>query len=121
MEGVAASSVRLLVVDRQPTLGKALASLLHITQGFEVVGILSPEEAIQQAATLRANVGLLDVVKPYATSERVYQALCALSPCPFVIALTTFADPDEEQAPRRGGGLFSQGGPFGKTHPCPLT
>ncbi len=96
-------TIRLLITDRQPASREALVGLLRTAQDFEIVGTASPDQAIHQAADLRAEAVLLDVVKPHHNSVKVCQELCALSPQPIVIAMTTFADPDEEQDLRHAG------------------
>lgn len=95
--------IRLLITDRDLASREGLASLLRTAQGFEIVGAVAPEAAGVQAAALRADAVLLDVVKPHHNGVKVCQELCALSPRPIVIALTTFADPDEEQDLRHAG------------------
>ena len=95
--------MRLLITERQQSSSDALMSLLRTTDGFEFIGAVSPEMAIQQAVIQRANVVLLDVLKPHTSSAALCQALCALSPRPIVIALTSFAEPEEEQALRAAG------------------
>ena len=95
--------IRLLITDRQPASQEALIGLFRKLGSFEFVGIVPPEEAIRQAALRRVNVVLLDVLKPHDSSVRLCQGLCALSPRPTVIALTTFANLVEEQALRAAG------------------
>ena len=95
--------MRLLITERQQSSRDALMSLLRTADGFEFIGAVPPEMAIQQAVIQRANVVLLDVLKPHTASAALCQALCALSPRPIVIALTSFAEPEEEQALRAAG------------------
>ena len=95
--------MRLLITERQQSSRDALMSLLRTTDGFEFIGAVPPEMAIQQAVIQRATVVLLDVLKPHTASAALCQALCALSPRPIVIALTSFGEPEEEQALRAAG------------------
>jgi DNA-binding NarL/FixJ family response regulator len=88
----------LLITDREPAPREAILGLLPAAPGFDFIGVVSPEEAIRQATIDRANVVLLDVIKPYDMSVKLCQSLCALSPAPIVIAFTTLADPAEEKA-----------------------
>ncbi len=95
--------MRLLITERQQASRDALMSLLRTANSFEFIEAVPPERAVQQAAIWRANLVLLDVLKPHAASVALCQALCALSPRPIVIALTSFGEPEEEQALRAAG------------------
>lgn len=92
------SPIRLLVTDREPSSREALSALLRASPGIDLIGVVPTEEAIRQALIRHVNVVLLDIDKPYEKSVKVCRGLRALSPAPIVIALTTIADPDEEQA-----------------------
>ena len=95
--------IRLLITDREPASREVLLSLFRAAPGFDSIKVVSPEEAIPQAALDRVHVVLLDVVRPHEISVKVCQGLRALSPSPIVIALATFADPKEEEALRDAG------------------
>ena len=103
LPSAAIPSIRLLIADRQAATRDALMGLLRGKAGVEFIGAVSPEHAVWQAALRQVNLVLLDVIKPHAASARLCQELCTLSPRPAVIALTTFADLDEEQALREAG------------------
>ena len=98
-------SIRLLIVERNPATRDALISLLKPVPGIEFIGAVPPESAVRQAVLRRVNVVLLDVLKPHASSARLCQELCALTPRPAVMAMTTFANLNEERDLRCSGAV----------------
>jgi DNA-binding NarL/FixJ family response regulator len=96
-------TIRLLVTARDPALRDGLAALLRRAPGLEIMAVVTPDAARSQAAATRVDAVVLDVAKPHADSVRVCRDLCALVPRPTVIALTTYADPEEERALRDAG------------------
>ena len=89
------SAVRLLVVDDHEVVRAGLRTLLALETDVEVVGDAgSGEAAIRQAATLRPDVVLLDVVMEGMGGIEACRALRSLPEPPRVLMLTSYSDDD---------------------------
>jgi DNA-binding NarL/FixJ family response regulator len=85
--------IRVLIVDDQALIRTGIAALLARKADIEVVGQASNgQEAIEQAAALRPDVVLMDVMMPVLDGVEATRRLSAKSPRPAVIILSTFRD-----------------------------
>jgi DNA-binding NarL/FixJ family response regulator len=99
-----AAPVRLLVVDDHPVVRQGLRTFLETRADFEVVGEAGDgEAAVAEAARLRPDVILMDLVMPGMGGLEAISRIRAADPDARVLVLTSFAS--EEQvlpALRRG-------------------
>lgn len=86
-------TIRVLLVDDQRLFREALAVLLSVQDGVEVVGEAADgAQAIQQVARLEPDVVLMDLRMPVLDGIAATRRLRAAHPRTRVIALTTFDD-----------------------------
>jgi len=98
------SPVRLLIVDDHPVVRQGLRTFLDTRPGFEVVGEAGDgETAVAEAARLRPDVILLDLVMPGVDGLEALGRIRAADPAARVLVLTSFASADQVlPALRRG-------------------
>lgn len=94
---------RILVTDRNPLTRRALADLLRATQRFAEVHHAPPPEAHRWAREMRADLVLLDVVRPLPLAVLHCRRLSALTPKPAILALTALPEAEEERTLRQAG------------------
>ncbi len=88
-----ASPIRLLICDDHAIVRKGLHALLGTRPEIEVVGEAADgAEAISQAAALRPDVILMDLVMPEMDGITATQKICELGLNSRVLALTSFAE-----------------------------
>ncbi|WP_367066949.1 response regulator transcription factor [Oryzisolibacter sp. LB2S] len=91
--GMAAPSLRLLIVDDQPIIRRGLALMLGAEPGIEVVGQAGDgQEALDLALTLAPDVVLMDLQMPRLGGVAATRELTARLPHTHVVVLTTFDD-----------------------------
>lgn len=91
----AAARLRLLIVDDQPLIRRALAMLLAAEPDIEVVGQAADGlEAIEQALATTPDVVVMDLQMPRASGVVATREITARLPATRVVVLTTF-DHDE--------------------------
>ena len=91
----AAARLRLLIVDDQPLIRRALAMLLAAEPDIEVVGQAADGlEAIEQALATTPDVVVMDLQMPRASGVVATREITARLPATWVVVLTTF-DHDE--------------------------
>jgi DNA-binding NarL/FixJ family response regulator len=99
-------SVRVLLVDDQALFREALAVLLDVADGVQVVGEAgNGAEALVRAAELRPDVVLMDIRMPVLDGIAATRRLRAEQPDVQVLALTTFDDDAEVFAALRAGAV----------------
>ncbi|ANN17971.1 DNA-binding response regulator [Amycolatopsis orientalis] len=99
-------SVRVLIVDDQALFREALATLLEVQSGIEVVGEAADgEQAVRLCAELRPDVALMDLRMPVLDGIAATRRLRAEQPGVRVLALTTFDDDEDVFAALRAGAV----------------
>jgi DNA-binding NarL/FixJ family response regulator len=100
------SAVRVLLVDDQALFREALATLLAVHEGVEVVGEAGDgDEALRKAAELTPDVVLMDLRMPVLDGIGATRRLRVEQPDVRVIALTTFDDDEDVFAALRAGAV----------------
>ncbi|HLU56006.1 MAG TPA: response regulator transcription factor [Pseudonocardia sp.] len=100
------SPVRILLVDDQSLFREALATLLAVHEGVEVVGEAGDgDEALRKAAELAPDVVLMDLRMPVLDGIGATRRLRVEHPEIRVIALTTFDDDEDVFAALRAGAV----------------
>jgi DNA-binding NarL/FixJ family response regulator len=99
-------TVRVLLVDDQALFREALAVLLSVADGVEVVGEAADgAEALVRSAELRPDVVLMDIRMPVLDGIAATRRLRVEQPDVQVLALTTFDDDAEVFAALRAGAV----------------
>lgn len=99
-------TVRVLVVDDQALFREALATLLAVHDGIEVVGEAGDgDEALRRAAELAPDVVLMDLRMPVLDGVGATRRLRIEQPDVQVIVLTTFDDDEDVFAALRAGAV----------------
>src|SRR5207248_5229079 len=101
---VTGTPVRLLIVDDHPVVRQGLRTFLETRPDFEVVGEAGDgETAVAEAARLRPDVILMDLVMPGVDGLEALGRIRAADPGARVLVLTSFASADQVlPALRRG-------------------
>jgi DNA-binding NarL/FixJ family response regulator len=100
------TGVRVLLVDDQALFREALATLLAVHEGVEVVGEAGDgDEALRKAAELVPDVVLMDLRMPVLDGIGATRRLRVEQPDVRVIALTTFDDDEDVFAALRAGAV----------------
>ena len=87
--------LRLLIVDDQPLIRRALAMTLGVEQDIEVVGqAVDGIDAIAQALALVPDVIVMDLQMPRASGVVATREITAKLPAVGVVVLTTFDQDD---------------------------
>ena len=97
--------VRVLVVDDQEPFRNAMAAVVEVTDGFEVVGaVASGEESLVAAEDLRPDLVLMDVNLPGVDGLEATRLIRARADAPIVLLLSTYDEDefDHRQLGRRG-------------------
>jgi DNA-binding NarL/FixJ family response regulator len=98
------SSVRLLVVDDHPVVRQGLRTFLETRPDFEVVGEAGDgEAAVAEAARLRPDVILMDLVMPGVDGLEAIGRIRAADPGARILVLTSFASADQVLPALRAG------------------
>ncbi|HVX16886.1 MAG TPA: response regulator transcription factor [Acidimicrobiales bacterium] len=96
--------IRVLVVDDHPIVRQGLRTYLATRPGIDVVGEAGDADAaVAQAAELRPDVALVDLVLPGADGVSTIERLHALAAPPRVLVLTSFAGQDRVVPAMRAG------------------
>ena len=91
----AAERLRLLIVDDQPLIRRALAMTLGVESDIEVVGqAVDGIDAIEQALALVPDVVVMDLQMPRASGVVATREITAKLPSVGVVVLTTFDQDD---------------------------
>lgn len=99
-----AASVRLLVVDDHPVVRQGLRTFLETRPDFEVVGEAGDgETAVAEAARLRPDVILMDLVMPGVGGLEAIGRIRAAEPGARILVLTSFASADQVMPALRAG------------------
>ncbi len=86
-------AIRVLLVDDQRVLREALATLLGLLEGIEVVGVAADgDEAVEAYLRSRPDVVLMDLHMPRCDGVQATARIRAQDAEARVIALTTYAD-----------------------------
>jgi DNA-binding NarL/FixJ family response regulator len=98
------ASVRLLVVDDHPVVRQGLRTFLETRPDFEVVGEAADgETAVAEAARLRPDVILMDLVMPGVDGLEAIGRIRAADPGARILVLTSFASADQVLPALRAG------------------
>jgi DNA-binding NarL/FixJ family response regulator len=101
---VTGSAVRLLVVDDHPVVRQGLRTFLGTRSDFEVVGEAGDgETAVAEAARLRPDVILMDLVMPGVDGLEAIGRIRAADPHARILVLTSFASADQVLPALRAG------------------
>lgn len=96
--------VRLLVVDDHPVVRQGLRTFLETRPDFVVVGEAGDgEAAIAEAARLRPDVILMDLVMPGVDGLEAIGRIRAAEPAARILVLTSFASADQVLPALRAG------------------
>ncbi|HEV7689046.1 MAG TPA: response regulator transcription factor, partial [Acidimicrobiia bacterium] len=99
-----APPVRLLVVDDHPVVRPGLRTFLETRADFEVVGEAGDgETAVAEAARLRPDVILMDLVMPGVDGLEAIGRIRAADPRARILVLTSFASADQVLPALRAG------------------
>jgi DNA-binding NarL/FixJ family response regulator len=87
--------IRLLIVEDQAVMRKAIAALLALEPDMEVVATAADgEQAVRAAHAFQPDVVLMDMKMPRMDGVEATQAILAENPRAHIIALTTFDNDD---------------------------
>jgi DNA-binding NarL/FixJ family response regulator len=101
---MSAAPVRLLVVDDHPVVRQGLRTFLETRPDFEVVGEAADgETAVAEAARLRPDVILMDLVMPGVDGLEAIHRIRAAEPRARILVLTSFASADQVLPALRAG------------------
>jgi DNA-binding NarL/FixJ family response regulator len=101
---VTAAPVRLLLIDDHPVVRQGLRTFLATRPDFEVVGEAGDgETAIAEAARLRPDVILMDLVMPGVDGLEAIGRIRAADPAARILVLTSFASADQVLPALRAG------------------
>lgn len=96
--------IRLLVVDDHPVVRQGLRTFLETRPDFEVVGEAGDgEAALAEAARLRPDVILMDLVMPGVDGVEAIGRIRAAEPGARILVLTSFASADQLLPALRAG------------------
>jgi DNA-binding NarL/FixJ family response regulator len=96
--------IRLLVVDDHPVVRQGLRTFLETRPDFEVVGEAADgETAIAEAARLKPDVILMDLVMPGVDGLEAIGRIRAAEPAARILVLTSFASADQVLPALRAG------------------
>jgi DNA-binding NarL/FixJ family response regulator len=98
--------IRVLVVDDHLIVRKGIRALLGTEPDMEVVGEAADgREAVEQAARLRPDVILMDLVMPEVDGIAAIQQIVAGDPAARILVLTSFDADDKVFASIRAGAM----------------
>jgi DNA-binding NarL/FixJ family response regulator len=101
---VSSSPIRLLVVDDHPVVRQGLRTFLETRSDFEVAGEAGDgETAVAEAARLRPDVILMDLVMPGVDGLEAIARIKAAEPAARILVLTSFASADQVLPALRAG------------------
>jgi two-component system KDP operon response regulator KdpE len=89
--------IRVLVVDDEPQLVRALVTNLKV-RGYDVTGAASGEEAVELAATTRPDLLIVDLGLPGISGIEVIEAVRAWSAAPIIVLSVREAERDKVAA-----------------------
>jgi DNA-binding NarL/FixJ family response regulator len=96
--------IRLLVVDDHPVVRQGLRTFLETRDDFEVVGEAGDgETAVAEAARLRPDVILMDLVMPGVDGLEAIGRIRSAGPAARILVLTSFASADQVLPALRAG------------------
>lgn len=99
-------SIRILLADDQALIRSALAALLELNDGFEVVALVGRgDEVVAAAQRVQPDVALLDIEMPGLDGLAAASALAAKVPTCRVAILTTFGRPGYLRRAMESGAL----------------
>jgi NarL family two-component system response regulator LiaR len=99
-------SIRVLVVDDHAIVRRGVCTLLSTEPGIEVVGeAQNGHEAIAEAARLRPDVMLMDLVMPGLDGLEAIRSIALHHPETRILVLTSFAGDDKVFAAIQAGAL----------------
>jgi DNA-binding NarL/FixJ family response regulator len=101
---VSPAPIRLLVVDDHPVVRQGLRTFLETRPDFEVVGEAGDgEAALREAARLRPDVILMDLVMPGVGGLEAIGRIRSAEPGARILVLTSFASADQVLPALRAG------------------
>jgi NarL family two-component system response regulator LiaR len=88
-------TIRVLIVDDHQIVRTGLRAIISLSEGLEVVGEAgNGQSGIDQCSALSPNVVLMDMKMPGMDGATAIDRISAESPEVYVLALTSFDDPD---------------------------
>ena len=87
--------IRILVADDHPIVRKGMVSVINMTDGMQVVAEARDGlEAVAQAAALKPDVIVMDLVMPCMEGVQAISEICRANPEARILVLTSFAQDD---------------------------
>jgi len=97
-------TIRIVIADDHPLVRTGLSTILAAVPGFDVVGLAANgREAIEQAATLRPDVVVMDLQMPDVSGVTATREILAVNPETRILVVTLFADEDSVFLALRAG------------------
>jgi len=97
-------TIRIVIADDHPLVRTGLSTILAAVPGFDVVGLAANgREAIEQAATLRPDVVVMDLQMPDVSGVTATREILSANPETRILVVTLFADEDSVFLALRAG------------------
>ena len=101
--GAAPSGRSILIIEDHEDAREALRALLEL-EGHRVAAAGTGPRGVELAEQMRPDIALVDIGLPEVDGYEVARRLRALGPpCPYLVALTGYGEPDDVKRAREAG------------------